>query len=346
MTTRRTSAIHGPAHEEHADHATYPSVARPNHAVEPRKNAPSGPRIGRRGRSSSAASAGLSVSALNAEITTDTAMVTANCWYMRPVMPGTKAVGTNTATRIRAMATTGPETSSIAFSVASRGARPCSMWCSTASTTTMASSTTSPMASTRPNSDSVLMEKPSRGNTAKVPTSDTGTASSGMRVARNALEEDEHHQDDQGQGLEERLDDLLDARGDGERGVERHDVVQVLGEPRLHLLHQGPRALHRRERVRARELVDGDHRRRLAVEPPLDVVGLRAQLDARHVLDADHRAVGARAHDDVAEVLRRLEPARRPHGVGELLAGRHRVRPDLAGGVRRALRLDGADRRR
>ncbi len=38
-----------------------------------------GPRAGRRGRSSIAASAGLSVSALNAEISTDTAMVSANC---------------------------------------------------------------------------------------------------------------------------------------------------------------------------------------------------------------------------------------------------------------------------
>ncbi len=58
------------------------------------------------------------------------------------------------------------------------------MWCSTASTTTMASSTTKPMASTSPKSDSVLMENPNKGKTAKVPISDTGTAMRGMRVAR------------------------------------------------------------------------------------------------------------------------------------------------------------------
>jgi len=52
------------------------------------------------------------------------------------------------------------------------------------STTTMASSTTMPMASTRPNSDSELIEKPSSGKTAKVPISDTGTAISGISVAR------------------------------------------------------------------------------------------------------------------------------------------------------------------
>ena len=124
------------------------------------------------------------MSALNAENTTDTAMVTANCWYRRPVMPGMNAVGTNTATRMSAIAMTGAETSRMAFSVASVGDRPCSMLCSTASTTTIASSTTRPIASTSPNSDSVLIEKPSSGNTAKVPTSDTGTASSGISVAR------------------------------------------------------------------------------------------------------------------------------------------------------------------
>src|SRR5437763_758551 len=53
-------------------------------------------------------------------------------------------VGTNTAARINAIATTGPDTSSIALKAASLGDRPSSMCRSTASTTTMASSTTSP----------------------------------------------------------------------------------------------------------------------------------------------------------------------------------------------------------
>ena len=61
---------------------------------------------------------------------------------------------------------------------------PCSMWCITASTTTIASSTTMPMASTRPNIDSVFTEKPSSGKKMNVPMSETGTVSSGMIVAR------------------------------------------------------------------------------------------------------------------------------------------------------------------
>ena len=78
----------------------------------------------------------------------------------------------------------GPLTSFMAWMVASRGDKPSSMLRSTFSTTTMASSTTIPMASTRPNSDSVLIEKPKPSITAKVPTIDTGTARSGMIEAR------------------------------------------------------------------------------------------------------------------------------------------------------------------
>ena len=54
----------------------------------------------------------------------------------------------------------------------------------TASTTTMASSTTSPIASTSANSVRVLMENPSARKAEKAPIRDTGTASIGMSVAR------------------------------------------------------------------------------------------------------------------------------------------------------------------
>ena len=78
----------------------------------------------------------------------------------------------------------GPETSCIACTAASRGDRPASMLRSTFSTTTMASSTTMPIDSTSPKSVSVLIEKPRASSTAKVPTMDTGTASSGITEAR------------------------------------------------------------------------------------------------------------------------------------------------------------------
>src|ERR1700681_2540968 len=92
-----------------------------------RKNLPSRLLLAVLGLRINAASAGLNDSALKADNTTETAMVTANCWYNRPVMPGMNADGMNTADRTRAMPTTGPEISSMALSAASFGGRPSSM---------------------------------------------------------------------------------------------------------------------------------------------------------------------------------------------------------------------------
>ena len=72
----------------------------------------------------------------------------------------------------------------MALMVASRGFRPASMWCSTASTTTIASSTTMPIASTSPKSVRLLSENPIAAMTAKVPMMATGTAISGMSADR------------------------------------------------------------------------------------------------------------------------------------------------------------------
>src|SRR5207247_10555634 len=55
---------------------------------------------------------------------------------------------------------------------------------STFSSTTTASSTTMPIASTNPNSERVFREKPIAAIAAKVPISDTGTASNGIMEAR------------------------------------------------------------------------------------------------------------------------------------------------------------------
>src|SRR3954471_18223973 len=93
-------------------------------------------------------------------------------------------VGTNTAHSTSAMAITGPVTSSIALRDASRGDNPSASQRSTFSTTTIASSTTMPIASTNPNSDRLLSENPKIAITANVPMSDTGTATIGMIVAR------------------------------------------------------------------------------------------------------------------------------------------------------------------
>ena len=95
-----------------------------------------------------------------------------------------KAVGINTDASTSVVATIGPVTSFIALVVAATGDKPSLILRSTFSTTTMASSTTIPMANTRPNSDRAFNEKPMTCIKAKVPIKETGTATSGIIEAR------------------------------------------------------------------------------------------------------------------------------------------------------------------
>ena len=105
-------------------------------------------------------SAGENVSALAADSSIDTATVTANCRNSSPEMPGMKATGTKTDSNTSVMAMIGAVISAIALLVASAGeSSGCSsMTRSTFSTTTIASSTTMPMASTTARSETVLIE--------------------------------------------------------------------------------------------------------------------------------------------------------------------------------------------
>ena len=111
-------------------------------------------------RNSTAHSAGLKVSALSAEISIDTETATANWRNSWPLMPGMKATGTNTDNSTKVMARIGPVISVIAFLQASGiDSSGCSsMTRSMFSTTTMASSTTMPMASTSASNETVLAE--------------------------------------------------------------------------------------------------------------------------------------------------------------------------------------------
>ncbi|MNS43217.1 hypothetical protein D3C72_756130 [compost metagenome] len=93
------------------------------------------------------------------------------------------AIGMNTATNTRVMPMIAPVICFIALRVASLGDRPSvAMIRSTFSTTTIASSTRMPMASTMPNMVSTLIEKPRASMVAKVPISATGTTSVGISV--------------------------------------------------------------------------------------------------------------------------------------------------------------------
>ena len=103
--------------------------------------------------------AGVKVSATMPDTITAIAMVIANWRYSSPVKPPRKPIGINTADNTSTIAITGPVTSCMALIAAFRALKPSScMIRSTFSSTTMASSTTIPMANTMPNKVSVLME--------------------------------------------------------------------------------------------------------------------------------------------------------------------------------------------
>ena len=103
---------------------------------------------------------------------------------MAPTEPPETATGTKTAESTIATPISAPVIWPIALRVASLGPSFSSvMTRSTFSTTTMASSTRRPIASTRPNIESVLMLKPTAAMRPKVPSRTTGTAIAGIRVA-------------------------------------------------------------------------------------------------------------------------------------------------------------------
>ena len=105
-----------------------------------------------------AAIIGVIVSATMPEMMTAPASVTANSRNSAPVRPPVKPSGASTAASVSVMATTGPVISRMPTIAACIGDRPSSMWRWMFSTTTMASSTTRPIASTMASSDRRLIE--------------------------------------------------------------------------------------------------------------------------------------------------------------------------------------------
>ena len=144
-----------------------------------------------------AASAGDNVSALKSEIAMEKAIVSENCLYRIPVVPGKNDTGTNTEISTSDVATTALATSAMATDVAVCGSVPSSlMWRCAFSMTTMASSTTSPVASVIPKSVSELMEKSKILMNANVPISETGMVTAGMMVARQSSRKKKDHNND------------------------------------------------------------------------------------------------------------------------------------------------------
>ncbi len=176
----------------------------------------------------------------------------------------------------------------------------------------------SPMASTSPNSESVLMENPSKGKTMKVPISETGTASSGISVALQPLQEDVNHENDQDHGFAEGLVNLVDSFADCQRGVERNDRSPAPEEIVLSPRPSFEDAVAGRQGIAAGSEVKRDQGRRLGglswfslfrrCSQPRDIrIVLRSHFHPRHVLQAQDGAIGLGANDDLIELLRRRQ---------------------------------------
>src|SRR4029077_7354975 len=126
---------------------------------------------------------------------------------MTPVEPPKKAIGTKTADNTSAMQTKAPVIWFIDFMVASLDESPSSaIRRSTFSTTTMASSTKSPMARTIPNIVSVLIEKPASESTANVPSRNNRNGDGRNQCCPNVLQKKIHHEEHQTDRLNQCFD--------------------------------------------------------------------------------------------------------------------------------------------
>ena len=127
---------------------------------------------------------GVVVREMTSEIITAADSVTANSRNSRPVCPPMNSSGMNTATSDTLIDNTVKPTSLAPSSAALKRSIPASMWRLVFSSTTMASSTTKPVATVSAIRLRLFRLKPSKYMTPKVPSSDTMVATAGMTVAR------------------------------------------------------------------------------------------------------------------------------------------------------------------
>ena len=99
----------------------------------------------------------------------------------------------------------------------------------------------------------------------------------------------------------------MDGNLDKGRGFVGVDRLHAVGEIVAHLHHFCLDRVGGIKGVGAGGLADGNGSRRPAVVVALDFIGLRAQLNPAHILDAHHRTVGIDAQGNVAELFRSLE---------------------------------------
>ena len=129
---------------------------------------------------------GVSRRATTSEKNTAIAAVQPNWTKNLPAMPLMKAVGRNTAIRVKVVAITARPISSAASVAACSGGFPWARWRMMFSISTMASSTRMPTTSDSDSSVTMLMEKPRACIAANAGITDNGKAVAETRVARQS----------------------------------------------------------------------------------------------------------------------------------------------------------------
>ena len=170
------------------------------------------------------------------------------------------------------------------------GGWPSSIWREMFSSTTMASSTTNPVARINAINDRLFKENPHRYMIAKVPTSETGTARLGINDARTLPGTDtppdhQHHRDQQG------VLGFLQGGLDHRRAVHGHVELDACRQQRLQGWQLCLDLVDGLDDVGAGLAVDHQQHRGLIIEKATVVAVLDAVGDARHIGQAQDCAV-------------------------------------------------------
>ena len=279
---------------------------------------PAKPRSSSPARSRREAIIGERVNATTPDTNTAPARVNANSRNSAPVSPPWMPMGAYTAARVIVIAMIGPTNSRAASSAAWNGRWPSWMWRSTFSTTTMASSTTRPTASTMASSVSRLIVNPNSSIRNAAPMSEIGMATTGIEHRAEAAQEQEDHDDDDGERFEQRVGHLVDGVLDVLGGIVRHADLHPGGQRFLDLGHELAHGVDDIQRVGSGQHPDAHERRLGAVEAHVAGVVLCAEFDLGHVPQADDGVAGA-AHHEFVELLGAAQV-----GVGDEVDGDHR----------------------
>ena len=187
------------------------------------------------------------------------------------------------------MAMTGPAISRAPCIAAWTGDFPSSIWRKTFSTTTMASSTTRPMASTMASSVSRLRLKPAAYIKVPAPISDSGMVTIGISTVRIEPRNRKITTTTTPTAMAKRPDHLVDGGLD--------ELASIVGHVHLQRRRQGVRdarkllahAAHHRQRIARGRRLHADEHRVLAVHGHAGVEALRVERDGRDVLQPDQR---------------------------------------------------------